>query len=105
MSEAATIFSPRQLELCKLLVRGMSVKQMMRATGLGHGTIKVHLNSARRKVGADNAVQLAVWFVRDEAGLPQPKAPEPVPAPKLAPEPMPTPEPVRVWSNWTVIYD
>lgn len=63
---AATIgdgLTPRELESLRMLVKGLSNKEIARELGVQGVTIKLHLRNAYRKIGASNrvdAVRIAV---------------------------------------------
>ena len=48
----AQVLSPRELDVALLVARGHSNKQVARALDLAEGTVKVHLHSVFRKLGA-----------------------------------------------------
>lgn len=55
--------SPRELESLRMLVKGMSNKEIARELGVQDVTVKLHLRNAYRKLGASNrvdAVRIAV---------------------------------------------
>jgi DNA-binding NarL/FixJ family response regulator len=56
----ATIFSPRQLDVLRLLGEGQSNKVIARGLGLSVSTVKVHLGVVFRALGARNRVEAAV---------------------------------------------
>jgi DNA-binding NarL/FixJ family response regulator len=47
------------------LTRGLSNPQIGRELGISAGTVKVHLKSIFRKLGAINRVQAATWAIRN----------------------------------------
>ena len=55
--------TPRELESLRMLVKGLSNKEIARELGVQGVTIKLHLRNAYRKIGASNrvdAVRIAV---------------------------------------------
>jgi DNA-binding NarL/FixJ family response regulator len=56
----ATIFSPRQLDVLRLLGEGQSNKVIASGLGLSVSTVKVHLGVVFRALGARNRVEAAV---------------------------------------------
>ena len=59
-AQGATIFSPRQLDVLRLLGEGQSNKVIARGLGLSPSTVKVHLGAVFRVLGARNRVEAAV---------------------------------------------
>lgn len=62
-AQAPEELSARELESLRMLVRGMSNKEIARELGLQAVTVKLHLRKAYRKIGAANrleAVRIAV---------------------------------------------
>jgi DNA-binding NarL/FixJ family response regulator len=56
--------SPRELETLGLVARGLSNKQIARSLGIAEATVKAHLTSIFRSIGAQNRTQAARWFER-----------------------------------------
>lgn len=50
--------SAREFEVLRLLVQGMSVREIAQSMGLNPKTVANHQSSIKQKLGADNAVQL-----------------------------------------------
>lgn len=61
---AAPQFSDRQLEILKLLAKGVSNQQIASTLFLSEHTVKTHVSSILLKLEADNRVQAAVRAVR-----------------------------------------
>jgi DNA-binding NarL/FixJ family response regulator len=59
-TQGATIFSPRELDVLRLLGEGQSNKAIARGLGLSVSTVKVHLGVVFRALGARNRVEAAV---------------------------------------------
>ena len=59
-TQGATIFSPRELDVLRLLGEGRSNKGIARGLGLSVSTVKVHLGVVLRALGARNRVEAAV---------------------------------------------
>lgn len=57
--------TPRELEVVKLLVEGLTNRQIADLLGVGASTIKTHVQSIIRKLGVSDRTQAAVWAVRD----------------------------------------
>jgi two-component system, NarL family, nitrate/nitrite response regulator NarL len=60
--------SPREKEILSHLLAGHSNKLIARELGITEATVKVHLKSVLRKIGADNRTQAAIWAL---ANLPE----------------------------------
>lgn len=67
---AAVSLSPRELETLALVAKGLPNKQIARKLGITEATVKAHLTSIFRSIGADNRTQAARWFER-EHGVPR----------------------------------
>ena len=59
-----TQFSPRERSVLSLLQKGEPNKKIARDLGLTEATVKVHLKSILRKMGANNRTQAAVWALK-----------------------------------------
>jgi len=57
----ARLFSPREAAILRMLQQGEPNKKIARQLGLTEATVKVHLKSILRKIGASNRTQAAVW--------------------------------------------
>ena len=57
--------TPRELEVVKLLVEGLTNKQIAGILGVSASTIKTHVQSIIRKLGVSDRTQAAVWAVRN----------------------------------------
>ncbi len=59
---AATLdaFTARQRDVLRLVVQGMSNKEIARALNLGEGTVKVHMAAIFRKLGVNRRAAVAV---------------------------------------------
>lgn len=60
---AAQVFSEREREILRHLVRGLSNKAMARELGVAETTVKVHVKGLMRKVRAANRTQVAIWAI------------------------------------------
>jgi len=50
--------SPRELDVALLVARGLPNKTVAHTLGLAEGTVKIHLNSVFRKLGAESRYSL-----------------------------------------------
>lgn len=73
--------SAREVEILRCLVTGHSNKMIGNRLNITETTVKVHLKSILRKIGAANRTQAAIWaFGRGFTGIdegPEPKSPPP----------------------------
>ncbi len=56
--------SPREMEILRLLVRGMSNKEIAYHLGISHQTVKNHITSILGKLGVSDRTQAAVYALR-----------------------------------------
>lgn len=54
----------RQRLLARLTAAGLADKEIAHRMGITEGSVKENAFRLRRKLGLDNKVQLAVWWVR-----------------------------------------
>lgn len=65
--------SSREAAILRLITEGQSNKQIARRLGIAEATVKAHMKTILRKVGAKNRTQAAVWaFSEPHAAAPQP---------------------------------
>lgn len=69
----------REIDILKCLTVGASNKVIARKLNIAEATVKIHMKSLLRKVGARNRTQAALWAV--EAGMVPPAGPETPSAP------------------------
>jgi two-component system, NarL family, response regulator DesR len=55
--------TPRELEVLALLAAGNTTADIARQLGITPGTVKTHLTSVYKKVGAGNRVQAARYYL------------------------------------------
>jgi DNA-binding NarL/FixJ family response regulator len=53
--------SPRELEVLRLVARGLANKQIGRALGITERTVKVHLGNVFRRIGVSDRTSAALW--------------------------------------------
>ncbi|MCG8454083.1 MAG: helix-turn-helix transcriptional regulator [Spirochaetales bacterium] len=70
--ESAYSLSPREREVCKLLLDGKSYKQIENALFISQATVKTHTNRIYQKTGAKNQVELIHWMMLAQKGENQP---------------------------------
>ena len=61
--------SPRELEVAKLVCRGLSNKEMAEILKVKQGTIKTHMKNIYRRIHVKNKVALLLRFMADVSGL------------------------------------
>lgn len=54
----------RELEVLRLVARGLANKQIARHLGIAERTVKAHLTSAFQRIGATDRTQAALWAAR-----------------------------------------
>ena len=69
MSDRLSLLTARELELARLVARGLCNKLIAREVGITDGTVKFYLHRIYQKLGVAGRTQLAVLIVttRDEA--------------------------------------
>jgi two-component system nitrate/nitrite response regulator NarL len=65
--------SPRETQILRCLVGGDSNKVIANRLGTAEQTVKVHLKSLLRKIGATNRTQAAVWAINNGVTQVDPK--------------------------------
>jgi DNA-binding NarL/FixJ family response regulator len=53
--------SPRELEVLRLVAKGLANKQVGRALGISERTVKVHLGNVFRRIGVQDRTSAALW--------------------------------------------
>ncbi len=56
--------SPREMEILKLITRGLSNKEIAHTLGISHQTVKNHMTSILRKLDVEDRTQAAVFALR-----------------------------------------
>jgi DNA-binding NarL/FixJ family response regulator len=59
--EAMKLLTPREIELVRLVARGLRNRALADQLHISEGTVKVHLHHVFEKLGLDNRVALVVW--------------------------------------------
>jgi DNA-binding NarL/FixJ family response regulator len=62
---AAVVLSERETEILGYVAAGLSNKLIARRLGIAEATVKAHLTSVFRSIGAENRTQAARWFERE----------------------------------------
>lgn len=55
---------PAEWNVLELIAQGMPNKEIAAALFLSENTVRAHMRSMMGKLGMDNRVQLAVWYVK-----------------------------------------
>jgi two-component system, NarL family, nitrate/nitrite response regulator NarL len=61
IEQAAELLTPRELELVRLVARGLHNKEIARELAIAEGTVKIHLHNIYEKTGVDNRIALTLW--------------------------------------------
>ncbi len=64
VAEPDEALSPRETETLALVANGLANKQIGRKLGITEATVKAHLTSIFRSIGAQNRTQAARWYER-----------------------------------------
>lgn len=59
--EAATILTPREIEMVGMVARGLRNKEMSDRLAISEGTVKIHLHNIYRKLKVENRVELILY--------------------------------------------
>lgn len=57
----ATILTPREIEVVRLVTEGQSNRKIADRLGLQEGTVKIHLHNVYKKLGVDSRVDLTLY--------------------------------------------
>jgi two-component system, NarL family, nitrate/nitrite response regulator NarL len=58
-----SMLSEREVEIVKLIVKGMSNKLIARELGITEGTVKVHVKNTLRKLNLSSRLEAALWAI------------------------------------------
>jgi DNA-binding NarL/FixJ family response regulator len=61
---ATSILTPDELRIAALVAKGWEDKQIARDLGVSYDAARQRLRVLSRKIGANNRVQVATWYVR-----------------------------------------
>jgi DNA-binding NarL/FixJ family response regulator len=59
--EAATMLTPREIEMVGMVARGLRNKEMSERLAISEGTVKIHLHHIYRKLQVENRVDLILY--------------------------------------------
>lgn len=59
-----SVLSVREVEIIKLIVKGMSNKLIARTLGITEGTVKVHVKNMLRKLNLSSRLEAALWAIK-----------------------------------------
>jgi two-component system nitrate/nitrite response regulator NarL len=70
VSQQASIeaLTGRELEILKLIAKGLSNKLIARELDISDGTVKVHVKHLLKKLGLRSRVEAAVWMINQDKG-------------------------------------
>jgi len=67
-------FTPREEQVLEQLIKGVvPTKEIARALGIAHGTVKVHIANMEHKTGTNNKAALIARLLREEREKPADK--------------------------------
>ncbi len=58
-----SMLSEREIEIIKLIVKGMSNKLIAKTLGITEGTVKVHVKNMLRKLNLSSRLETALWAI------------------------------------------
>lgn len=58
--------TPREVEVLRLVVKGLANKQIGRRLGISERTVKAHLTSTFQRIGVTDRTQAALWAERND---------------------------------------
>jgi DNA-binding NarL/FixJ family response regulator len=61
MREAARVLTPRELEIVRMVARGLRNRAIAEELLITEGTVKIHLHNIYQKLGVDGRLELAVY--------------------------------------------
>lgn len=64
---AARPLTPRELEIVRMVAKGLRNKEIARALAINEGTVKIHLHNIYQKLEVDSRIALTLWA--QEKGL------------------------------------
>ncbi len=59
--EAADVLTPREIEMVRMVARGLRNKEMSERLVISEGTVKIHLHHIYRKLKVENRVELILY--------------------------------------------
>jgi len=59
--EAAGVLTPREIEMVRMVARGLRNKEMSERLAITEGTVKIHLHNIYRKLKVENRVELILF--------------------------------------------
>jgi len=59
--EAAGVLTPREIEMVRMVARGLRNKEMSERLAITEGTVKIHLHNIYRKLQVENRVELILF--------------------------------------------
>jgi non-specific serine/threonine protein kinase len=82
---SAARLTPRQLEVARLVARGLSSREIAAGLSITERTAENHVEHILGKLGFRSRAQIAAWVERQNPGAPRPAAPpEPAGLPRAA---------------------
>jgi two-component system, NarL family, nitrate/nitrite response regulator NarL len=56
----------REVDIIRLLARGLTNKEMAKSIRIAEGTVKIHLHNIYTKLGFNSRLELAVYALKNE---------------------------------------
>lgn len=60
-------FTPREMDVLRLLGEGLTNEAIGKRLGLSEGTVKVYVSGVFKKLDVHSRVQAALWYAKQEA--------------------------------------
>jgi DNA-binding NarL/FixJ family response regulator len=59
--EVAGLLTPREVEVVRMVAKGLANKEIASQLNIADGTVKIHLHNIYEKVGVEGRVALTIW--------------------------------------------
>ena len=60
-----TKLTARELQVVKLIVKGMRYKEIAKSLGLSYETVKTYVGRIRKKLNVSSKTEVAMWAIRN----------------------------------------
>jgi|TARA_R110002051_G_scaffold181247_1_gene250705 DNA-binding CsgD family transcriptional regulator len=65
MVSPETKLTARELQVVKLIVKGMRYKEIAQSLGLSYETVKTYVGRIRKKLNVSSKTEVAMWAIRN----------------------------------------